>query len=129
MVIEWEGFEGRCRDESGKVWKLFRTQIEPGLFLYLDGEKCAESHPKFAEFMRSSLADNIARLRSGSVDSPALERLLEDNISRTRWYLERNGFDPDQPPSGPTPQITAQPRNVASNPRMPTNAEPRRMRS
>lgn len=130
-VIDWEGFSGRCRDERGTVWDLVRTQIEPGLYLYLDGQKCGESHPKFAEYLRAGLAANLVRLEAGGQQSAAFERMLRESISCTRWYLARNGFDPDQPPAGPCPQITAPGRIVSTSPHLPVpaNGEPRRMRS
>jgi hypothetical protein len=106
-VMEWEGALGRCRDENGHDWTLCRTQIEPGIFLYLDGGRCDEPHPKFAEFFRHALAEGEAKLASGNYTYS--EHKLQNDLSHWRWYLERNGYDAHEPPRGPRPKMTSGP--------------------
>ena len=136
LILDWCEFRGRFRDESGMIWELCRVQIDTGFSFYLDGEEFHESHPRCAAYLRHSV-EKQARILRESLDDwkHATSRFdCEGQLSRTRWYLERNGYDPDTPlPPGPIPKATATPKGrSASNPRMPirnTGDSPRRMNS
>lgn len=115
------------RDAAGGEWRLAFPQFEGTDFQYLDGERCDESHPKFAEWTRHSLAEKVAKGEPEVYSS--IVHITGGEIERLRWRLERNGFDPDQPPAGPCPRVTEGPVIRTRNPRLPVKDEPRRMRS
>lgn len=136
VIVDWNEFVGTVRDEEGHVWSVNRVQIDTGYTFHLDGEECHESHPKSAVYLQHSVRKLNALLETSLEEwtRPVSRFACEEQLSRTRWYLERNGYDPDGPiPAGPAPRLTAGSRTAsAPNPRLPVgkgDEEPRRMRS
>lgn len=90
------------RNRQRLEWDLPRISLDTGRSMYLDGELVGEHHPKFAEYIRHALlALDRERETAAGTESDCQER-----ISDWRWLLERNGFDPDEPPKGECPQNT-----------------------
>ena len=134
-ILEWREFTGQVRDSSGQLWDLMRTQIDTGYTFFLDGEDCHESHPRCAHCLRHKAREieKILTMSLEDLNRPVLRFTHEDNLSMVRWYLERNGYDPDVIPSGPPPRASCNPNpGKAANPRLPPrhdDSRPRRMNS
>lgn len=109
-------------DENGRQWAVTRHQLDVGHTLCLDGEYCPETHPKAVLFLRHVLRDLEERIRAEIEELHGSATWWQDDRERTKWYLSRNGFDPDEElPPGPSPRLTACPHD-GSHPKIQDEA-------
>ena len=118
-VIEVGNQRVVVRSRHRQEWDLPRISVDSGHSVILDGERVGEHHPKFAAYFRRALHELEAK--RGRFTGSESDRL--EQISKWRWLLERNGFDPDAPiPSCPGPQLGSP--SVALPPGSPRTVRP-----
>jgi hypothetical protein len=122
-VIEVSKQRVVVRNRDRQEFDLPRISLDSGYALILDGERIGEHHPKFAAYFRHALQELEAKPeRFTGCES---DRLAQ--ISKWRWLLVRNGFDPDAPvPPFPRPQLGSPPTAPSLGSR---SDGPRRMNS
>jgi hypothetical protein len=108
-------------NEHGSRWKLFLAQLDAGYTFWLDGEPCFENHPKAVHYLLNSLK----RLEKEKCELMDFEISRAERRSDLRWYLERNGNDPDAPqPPGPVPRFTGSTMRTSTySPRAPRQSQ------
>ena len=122
-VIEVSKQRVVVRNRHRQEFDLPRISLDSGYALILDGERVGEHHPKFAAYFRHALQELEAK-RERFTGSES-DRLAQ--ISKWRWLLDRNGFDPDAPvPPYPSPQLGSPPTAPSLGIR---SDRPRRMNS
>lgn len=95
------------KDQNGRQWVVTRHQLDVGHAMYLDGEYCLETHPKAVSYLRHLLLELDARIRAEREELHGSATWWEGDREQTRWYLSRNGHDPDETtPVGPAPTLT-----------------------
>lgn len=111
------------RDESGRTWVLARMQVDVGGGWWLDGEYCPETHPKAVLHLRHTLRALEERMRREQDELHGSPTWWQEDVERARWYLTRNGFDPDESlPGGEPPVLTGAPGRKSDRPRIPVTA-------
>lgn len=111
------------RDEAGRTWVLGRMQVDTGGGWWLDGEYCPETHPKAALHLRHTLAALEERMRRERNELHGSPDWWQEDVERARWYLTRNGHDPDESlPEGEPPVLTGEPGRKSDSPRIPADA-------
>lgn len=120
-VIEVRPQRVVVRNRQRKEWDLPSISVDSGHSMFLDGELVGEHHPKFAEYFRHALLE-IERKRSSTAGSGPDQ---SDRTADWRWLLERNGFDPDEPPNGECPKESGGAKGSLPPPsRLPVRARP-----
>lgn len=100
------------QDQRGRKWMLSHIQVDAGHGHFLDGEYCFETHPKAVLHLRYSLLALEERMRGEREELHGNPAWWQEDRERIRWYLSRNGFDPDDPvpPDSRPPELTGAPR-------------------
>lgn len=112
ITIEESGAAGiRVCDPQGREWMLCRAQVDAGHGYFLDGEYCDEAHPKAALHLRHTLLALAERMRREREELHGSATWWQGDVDRTRWYLSRNGYDPDEPlpQDSRAPELTGAP--------------------
>lgn len=99
-VVEVSAQRVVVRNRHRQECDLPRISVDSGHSVILDGERVGEHHPKFAAHFRRALHELEAK--RGRFTGSEADRLAQ--ISKWRWLLERNGFDPDAPPKRECPE-------------------------
>ena len=101
-VIEAGNQRVVVRNRHRQEWDIPRINVDTGYSVFLDGQRVGEHHPKFAAFFRHALHELEAK--RGRFTGSESDRQAQ--ISKWRWNLERNGYDPDAPVRRcPSPQL------------------------
>lgn len=81
------------RNRHRQEWDIPRISVDTGYSVILNGQRVGEHHPKFAAYFRYALHELEAN--RGPLTGSESDRQAQ--ISKWRWLLERNGYDPDAP--------------------------------
>ncbi|RYD19032.1 MAG: hypothetical protein EOP88_20445 [Verrucomicrobiaceae bacterium] len=111
VVTGMEGPGIQVRDTRDREWTLCRQQVDVGQGYWLDGEYHAETDPKAVLHLRHTLLALEQRMRRETEELHGSPSWWQDDRDRVRWYLSRNGNDPDEPlpPGSQAPRLTGPP--------------------
>ncbi len=94
-------------DENGTGWTLCLLQVDVGLEHCVGAERYHESEPKALAYLTRALLEVEARMRREREELNGSPGWWQEDRDRLRWYLSRNGVDPDENrPSGYPLQLT-----------------------
>lgn len=94
-------------DENGKCWTLCLLQVDVGHEHCVGAERYNESDPIALAYLKRALLEVEGRMRKERDELNGSPGWWQEDRDRLRWYLSRNGVDPDENHSpGDPPQLT-----------------------
>ncbi len=107
VAVDPDSTDFVVRDEHGLEEEVSMGMVDTGVYYLMGREEIPESHPLAAEFHRHAVAQ--AKEEIPGITDQSLREMAEASMNEFRWYLERNGYDPDEPPHGPKPVFSRLP--------------------
>lgn len=82
-------------DQTGRLWQLCPTQVDGGQLIPINGRHCRETEPEGILYLQQALREVESRIRREREELGGSPSWWEPDRAELRWYLDRNGNNPD----------------------------------